>query len=471
MKLTTPEKIISDIIRTIVPAETDRRLVKLVADRLLSHLREVAEAEGIDAEFRLEGSVAKDTWLRGEADLDIFMRVSPKYDREFLATKCLQVARRAVRGHKIVERYSDHPYIETWIDNIRVNIVPSFRVELRKWISATDRTPYHTDYMNERLDAKQRDQVRLLKKFMKGIGTYGAEARVGGFSGLLCEILVLRYGSFLRTLESAGGWKRGEIIDIAGWYTKFPEQALDLFPDPLIAIDPVDAGRNAAAGVRESKFWEFVAASRSFMHKPHSEFFERALRKVSRRDLVELLKGRPNLLFLVIPKIDAVVDVLWSQLYRTERALRKQLQTNDFRVIRSASWSDEAGANVIFFELEDTELPVITKHYGPPVSFRDESQRFLSKHLWARDTIGEPWIEDDRWVVRKRRVNLEAKEFLREILRGGKGAGVGNKIAPALRKGVQILAGKEILKTRVLTDEFWDQLWRFLRGGENWVEL
>jgi len=370
-----------------------------------------------------------------------------------------------------VEGYSDHPYIETWIDNVRVNIVPSYRVEPKKWISATDRTPYHTDYMNERLDTNLRDQTRLLKKFMKGVETYGAEAKVGGFSGFLCEILVLRYGSFLATLESAIDWKRGQLIDIAGSYKSFPEQAFDLFPDPLIVIDPVDAGRNAAAGVREEKFWQFVAASRSFVRRPSEQFFEPFQKKVSRRDVLRLLREHPNFVFVLIPKVDAVVDVLWGQLYRTEKALRKQLETKDFQVARSMCWSDEAGTNVIVFELEELELAAASKHYGPPVSLRQESEKFLSKHLGAKDTVGEPWIERDRWVVRRRRPETVVTEFLKGILRdGGRKAGVPNRVAPAVKKGVRILLGRHVMKSKLKAPGFWEQLWLFSRGGERWVE-
>jgi tRNA nucleotidyltransferase (CCA-adding enzyme) len=45
-------------------------------------------------------------------------------------------------------------------------------------------------------------EVRLLKKFMKGTGVYGAEIKIGGFSGYLCELLILKYRSFAQTIEA-----------------------------------------------------------------------------------------------------------------------------------------------------------------------------------------------------------------------------------------------------------------------------
>jgi len=398
------------------------------------------------------------------------MQVPPQEDLGYLEHTCLNLAKAAARGHRIVERYADHPYIEAWIGSVRVNIVPCFRVEPRRWISATDRTPYHTDYMNKRLDARLRDEVRLLKKFMKGIGTYGAEARVGGFSGFLCEIMVLHYGSFLGAIESAQAWRRGQLIDVAGSYSNFPDQARDLFPEPLIAVDPVDPGRNAAAGVRENRFWEFVSACRTFMSRPSQRFFETRQKQVSLRELRRLLDRHPNTVFLVVPKIEAVVDVIWSQLYKTERALRKQLEANDFRVIRSASWSDEDRVNVLMFELEELELARVCKHYGPPVSLWKESSKFLARHVGAADTIGEPWIEEDRWVVRKSRPNRKAEEFLRSILRaGGREAGVASKVSETVKTDFEVLVGRQVLRAKRVGRRFSEQVWRFLKGGENWI--
>ncbi|MBS7613865.1 hypothetical protein KEJ48_06465, partial [Candidatus Bathyarchaeota archaeon] len=40
-------------------------------------------------------------------------------------------------------------------------------------------------------------------KFAKGIGVYGADIKTGGFSGYLCELLIVSYGDFIKTVESA----------------------------------------------------------------------------------------------------------------------------------------------------------------------------------------------------------------------------------------------------------------------------
>ena len=97
--------------------------------------------------------------------------------------------------------------------DVYVNIVPCYKVKRGEWVSATDRTPFHTDYVKPLLDEQMAEEVRLLKRFMKGVGVYGAEIKIGGFSGYLCELLVLNYGSFTEVLRSAANWKERTIID------------------------------------------------------------------------------------------------------------------------------------------------------------------------------------------------------------------------------------------------------------------
>ena len=86
---------------------------------------------------------------------------------------------------------------------MRVNIVPCYKVALGEWKSAADRSPYHTKYIISKLDDRLRLEARLFKKFVKASRVYGAEVRVQGFSGYVCEVLILKYGSFQSVLEVA----------------------------------------------------------------------------------------------------------------------------------------------------------------------------------------------------------------------------------------------------------------------------
>jgi tRNA nucleotidyltransferase (CCA-adding enzyme) len=465
--------ICDSVTRRIVPTDSERKRVSNLAEKLRTKLVAEAGRAGLEAEVRVDGSVAKDTWVRGDADIDIFLRVPISLSRADLEKRCLGVARRALKGYPITERFAEHPYVETHVDNVRVNVVPCYNVARGQWRSATDRTPFHTEYVVSHLDSNQRNEVRLLKAFLKGIGAYGADVKVSGFSGMLCETLIMYYDSFVKTLQQAQSWKAPITIDLEHYYKGREGELLDLFEEPLVVIDPVDRGRNLGASISRRRLWEFVAAARGFSTKPSKSFF--FARKVTPLSAVrfrqEMQRRGWNLLAIELGRVDAVVDVLWSQLYRTERALRNLLTQEGFNVTRSASWSNEKDLNMILFEIESLTLPPMRKHYGPHVARSQASQLFVRKHLKERRTISGPWIDEDKWAVGKIRENTSGVDLLRsKIHDGGRHLGVASKIAPALRRRHRVLSGPSMIEFYRNNPDAAEFVTSFLKGRPSWLE-
>ena len=207
-----------EILRKITPTQADRAKIIALAKELQQKVLRACQQQSVNAIVRVEGSVAKDTWLREEPEIDIFMRLPTTIPRRDLGEISLKIARKATQGAKQVERFAEHPYLEAFLDDVRLNIVPCYDVARGEWHSATDRTPFHTDYVKKHLNERRRGEVRLLKKFLKGIQAYGAEIKTGGFSGYLCELLILHYQSLAETLRAFAGYKQRTIIDIEGYY-------------------------------------------------------------------------------------------------------------------------------------------------------------------------------------------------------------------------------------------------------------
>jgi tRNA nucleotidyltransferase (CCA-adding enzyme) len=461
------------VTRQIVPSDTERKIVNNIAEKLRTKLVVETEKNGLEAEVRIDGSVAKDTWLKGDADIDIFLRVPVSLSRADLENRCLGVARHALKGYPIIERYADHPYLETHVENVRVNVVPCYNVARGVWRSATDRTPYHTEYVISHLDSNQRNEVRLLKAFLKGIRVYGADVKISGFSGMLCETLIMYYNSFMRTLEHAQSWKAPVTIDLERYYAGREREMVDLFEAPLVVVDPVDRGRNLAASISRRRLWEFVAAARAFCTKPNTSFFinQKIMPLSVARLRREMQRRGSNILAIELGRVDAVVDVLWSQLYRTERALRNMLRQEGFNVTRSASWSNEKDLNLILFELESLTLPPMRKHLGPHVARSQASQLFLRKHLTEQRSISGPWVDDDRWAVGQLRENTNAVELLRSGIRdGGRHVGVASKIAPVLKRRHRVLAGPAIIDFYRKNHDAAEYVTSFLKGRPAWLE-
>src|SRR5713101_5792324 len=315
------QTVLDQVAKKVVPSMAERERMSQLSERLKVQVQNILDKAGYGGNVSVQGSFARDTWLSGEADLDIFASFPPTMDRQEWTEKVLPEIRKGIHA-KTIDRYAEHPYLEFHIDNIRVNVVPCYSVEKGQWKSATDRTPYHTEYMRAHLTQEMRLEARLLKRFMKGIRSYGAEIRVGGFSGMLVETLILRYPSFLETLMHAAQWKPVIFLDLEKPIGNQDSRARE-FGSPLVVIDPVDPNRNLAAAVRDDKLWGFVAAARELQKNPGIWYFFPAKYKRETKAQFFKLLDRQNrgtaVTFFEHPRI--VPDVLWGQLLKIEKSL------------------------------------------------------------------------------------------------------------------------------------------------------
>jgi tRNA nucleotidyltransferase (CCA-adding enzyme) len=178
-----------------------------------------------------------------------------------------------------------------------------------------------------------------------------------------------------------------------------------------------------------------------------------------------------DLIFLMLDKVDAVPDVLWGQLYRTQRSLRKQVELSDFRVLRDVAWSDEKTLNVFVMEVEQRRLPSVKKHLGPPLEREKECENFLSKYSRNEIVVSGPYIEDGRWFVELGRKYTDIVELLREKLKGGgRDAGVAELISQAFQEKLEILVNAEVIEVYQDNSAFAEFLTDFLSGKPFWLE-
>jgi len=466
-------KICTEVLERITPKKRERTRIEALAKKLQKKVAFESKKSGVEADVRLEGSIAKDTWLSKETDIDIFMRVPTTLPRKFLGEVCLKIARKATEGSEQVERFAEHPYLEAVTDDAKINVVPCYKVEQGEWLSATDRTPFHTDYVKRHLQAKMKGEVRLLKKFMKEVNVYGAEIKVGGFSGYLCELLILNFGSFVNTLESFAEYENRLIIDIEGHYEGRENEVKLLFKEPLVLIDPVDRGRNVASAVRPRKLYDFIAASRVFLRDPDIKFFypQGTVALPAEKLKQRLLKRGLTIVFLTLGKIDTVPDILWGQLYKSQRSLHRMIQLENFKILRDTVWSDEKSINIFILELEGQVISPIKIHLGPPLEKKSECERFVKKHLASPNTVSGPYIKEGRWVVEIRRKYTDVSVLLKAKLKdGGRRVGIAEKISDELRKGFDILVNQEIMGVYKKNGEFAKCLTEFLSGKPKWLQ-
>ena len=462
------EEIRGRVLNAIVPDRAQEENVEGFARRVVEELNDRLSQAGVRGVAEVHGSVARGTWLSEERDFDVFIVLGEAYDRGDLP-RVLDVVK-GYLGEGWIEAYAEHPYLIADVDGYRVEFVPCFRVDPREGlVSATDRTPLHTGFVIDRLPVEGRDEVRLLKRLMKGVEVYGAEVRVSGFSGYLCELLVIALGSFEGVLEAAAGWRGGDVVDPVG--DADPEYLRKRFGTPLMVPDPVDPDRNVASAVSETRFWEFSAVAQAFLEEPRWEFFYPERGEVDIDGLLKRVRDHGfDLVFLVVGDGEPEVpDVLWGQLYKSKRALVAALGEADFGVVRSGVWSDEASSHIFVFELKSANLPAYIRRMGPPVRIVEGVRRFLNAHHGSEKAVAGPWIEGDRWWVVTERGTPEAGAALEAFLMdGGRGVGVSKGIAERASKGFRVLRGGEA--EQILTPGFASYLDVFLRGRPGWLE-
>src|SRR5664280_2803117 len=170
------------ILEKITPKKEEYAKVEALSRELEQKIAVACRQEGVEAIVRVEGSIAKDTWLSENPDIDVFMRLPTSIPRKNLGDVGLKIAKKAAGNAKQLERFAEHPYLQIFMDGYKVDIVPCYDAKPGEWQSATDRTPYHTDFIRERLGKQLRGDVRLLKKFMQGIGVYGAEIKAVSYT-------------------------------------------------------------------------------------------------------------------------------------------------------------------------------------------------------------------------------------------------------------------------------------------------
>lgn len=244
--------------------------------------------------------------------------------------------------------------------------------------------------------------MRLLKQFLKGIGVYGAEARVEGFSGYLTELLIIRYGSFIDVLKNSSRWKRKTFISLG--------ESSEDFDSPLIFIDPVDPKRNVASAVSMNSYSLFIFASREFLKKPNEKFF---FPGEYREFDVEKLKERgARILHIWMDRPDVVDDVLYPQIKKFSRFLFENL--TEFQVTKVHYYADEKVH--ILIESYNHDLPNYKIHEGPPVWSRN-SDDFIGK--WKGRAFNGPYIKDGKFYVDVERKNKSIEDAVLSVIKSG----------------------------------------------------
>ena len=428
----------TSVLEMIRPQADERVHIHTVAGMLIDSVNRSGSATGM-----IVGSVARDTWIRGDRDLDIFMLFPPGLPREELETEGLALARSVAEsaGGTYREKYAEHPYISATIDGLDVDIVPCYEVPDAAAIrSAVDRTPFHTRYIKDRITSLI-DDILLLKQFAKNGGIYGSDQMTEGFSGYLCELLVYHYGGFIPLLAAASDWWPGVLIDISDHRTK-------TFHEPLIVVDPVDPGRNVSASVSLTRMCEFIELCRGYLERPGEGFFFLPNPRVESNEKAKMLveKRKTTLYTLTFPTPPYIEEIVVPQLRKSLDAITALLARHEF-VVNRAAYCMQVDRCMLLFELLTDSLPPVTRHFGPPLWARENARQFSEKYIRGMKEgriFAGPYIENGIYVVELERRYSTAGALLAspDLLE----VGLGRHVKSEIRDSLSVKCGPDCME-------------------------
>lgn len=407
-----------------IPTEQGEARMKERSEFLLNRVIEAASKYDEVAGVELGGSYAKGTWLKDQMDFDIFIKLKNDTDEKLFERIGMEIGFSSMAKFKPRVRYSEHPYVEAEIKETKVNVVPCYDVENGQWKSAADRSSFHTKFILDTFDKASKDEVRLLKKFLKGVGIYGAEIAKEGFGGYVAEVLVYHYGTFMKVLEAASNFTPNQIIGKPG----------RKFETPLVLIDPVDSNRNLGTAISAKNVARFILAARSFLKKPSTRFFTGKTQTAGRKNLKNTLIVKFNYKW-------RSPDIIWGQTKRGTTAVAGQLELGGFEVLRKTSVTDEKSEAAMIFLLRSPVIEDYIIKNGPEIYRRADSDNFILKN--SKNVM--TWIGDSGRILsmQKREIN-DAKKFLERLLRKNlTKSGIPKGIIPDIRRSHRVICGSK----------------------------
>jgi len=370
------QSILRQVLGVIKPSRREMEEEAAFTKALVAHIKASAP-RGCDVV--LTGSMAKRTFLREKRDVDVFVLFRRSVPRGKLESLVKGIMASAFPGRAYQLSYAEHPYARFRLEGRRIDLVPAYRIaDASERVSAVDRSVLHTSFVLRNL--RSVDDVLLLKSFLQANSLYGAEIKTQGFSGYLCELLIIRHGGFVKLLRAASKWKPPVFIDIKKHYRgRKAVREAQLRLGGFVVVDPTDADRNVAAAVSAANFSRFIRLCRAFLRKPSARAF---LHKPESFESVVARAARgAKLLMVTLPRPDVVDDVLWGQLHRMNGQLEHHLAEFGPKAVLADDSQHIVRLAVV---LRRDRLPPTMEVGGPPLDMKPHVRRFRESHRGAR---------------------------------------------------------------------------------------
>ena len=398
-------KVLASVKKEVLPTPQEERAALLTLKPIIRRI----QASIPHADVILGGSGAKGTWLK-TFDVDVFVMFHYKnYSNRHMGLSDILHKALSKKFRNIQRLHGSRDYFRINENGLTFEVIPILKIsKAAQAKNITDISPLHTKWVKKH--SKLRDEIRLAKKFCKSNNLYGAESYIRGFSGYVCEILTVHYGSFLKLLKAASKWKPQTVIDVQGYYKKrnvFLEMNKSKLVSPLIVIDPVQHDRNAAAALSQEKFEHFIKTSNEFLAKPSPQYFRE---KIWDNSTLKKVYPKKKLIVVSLKAQEGKEDIVGSKMMKVYEHLEQQCERFDFKVFFSDWEWDKKNEAKLLFVFDPKPLSKTHEIQGPPLFAKPHIEKFRKMH---RKTL----IKNKRLVAIETRTYIVAEKLFASIIK------------------------------------------------------
>jgi len=357
------------VLLKIKPTKKEKIKFEKSSQKIIMLIETLLKKNNLQAKVSLGGSVAKYTQLKNAKDIDIFIRYPPiPYSHKDISDITYNALKNKFKPKRI---HATRDYFHIEYNKILFEIIPVIEVEnasLQHRIM--DASPHHVTYVREKL--KNTDEVRILKQFFKAQKMYGAESHIRGFSGYVCELLIVRYGTFRNLIANCKKWdSQGKYIDIENHYDS-KESSLEVISagiqTPLIIIDPVQSNRNASASIDEKTYRKFKSVCEIFHNNPSIKAFQEPLIKYEGSGILITIKVNKKNDDTIAARLRSLHDRLVRELAEFIVTGEEWDYDENKRIWQSRIW------------IGTFLLPKLEEIQGPPLILNSSVKAFKKKH-------------------------------------------------------------------------------------------
>lgn len=367
--------------RVVLKRITPPKRLPAVVNTALKRVEAELKRHQVMAAVRLGGSSAKGTYLKGDHDIDVFVRFSDAYDDKELPERLAAVLGKAF---KHVERvHGSRDYFHVQQGSFTFEFIPVLHISSwQEAVNVTDMSPLHVDYVKRHTQERPylASEIRLTKQFCKAAKVYGAESYIGGFSGHVIDLLNIYYGGFRALLEAAAKWPAKVVIDPE----RHHDNPLTSLNDaktyaPLVIVDPIQPDRNSAAALSAEAFKRFRQVAAEYLAAPPAQ--QERFFTIKPLDVAAFKRQHApaEVTAVTLTPLQGKKDVVGAKCMKVYEHLYRELIAHGFR-ISASTWEFAPKRAIILFACLDVPLPQEQEWAGPPVHRTIDAARFKEAH-------------------------------------------------------------------------------------------